>query len=65
MEPYFFITKKLLFLTFAEKRRITETAEFGGFGGFDGKMAVGEGDLYFYLFIYVYENKSLDICLFI
>jgi len=34
----FFITKKLLFLTIAEKRQITETAIFGGCGG---KTAVG------------------------
>jgi len=44
----FFITKKLLFLTIAEKRQITETAIFGGCGG---KTAVGGENLYFYLLI--------------
>ncbi len=41
------ITKKL-FLTFAEKRRITEIAVFGGYGG---KKAVVGGDINFFLFI--------------
>ena len=48
MELLYLITKKLPFLTFAEKWRITETAVFGGYGG---KKAVGGGVLYFYLFI--------------
>ncbi|MCP4052505.1 MAG: hypothetical protein GY739_05445 [Mesoflavibacter sp.] len=48
MELLFFIPKKLLFLTIAEKRQITETAIFGGCGG---KTAVGGGGGYFYLFI--------------
>ncbi len=47
MELLFFIPKKLLFLTVAEKRKITETAIFGGYGG---KAAVGGGNKYFYLF---------------
>ena len=47
MELYFFITKKLPFLTIAEKRQKTEISVFGGYGG---KKAVGGGDLYFYLF---------------
>ena len=34
----FFITKKLLFLTIAEKRKITETAIFGGYGGWRRKL---------------------------
>jgi len=41
VELLFFITKKLLFLIIAEKRQITETAIFGGYGG---KTAVGGGN---------------------
>ena len=47
---YFFVTKKSLFLTIAEKRPITETAVFGGYGGLRQ----------FILFLSVYyHNKKL------
>ncbi|MCP4058964.1 MAG: hypothetical protein GY738_16960 [Pseudoalteromonas sp.] len=53
MELLFFITKKLLFLTIAEKRQMTETAIFGGCGF---KTAVGGGGEYFYQFIITIKN---------
>ena len=51
-EQLFFITKKLLFLITAEKRQITETAIFGGYGG---KTAVGGANKYFYLCVVAQE----------
>ncbi len=51
MKLLFFIPKKLLFLTVAEKQQITETAIFGGCGG---KTAVGGGN-------YDYHNKRIHV----
>ena len=52
------MAKKSLFLTIAEKRQITETAVFGGYGG---KTAVGGGNLYFYLFIITIKDYMQNL----